>query len=359
MTDLLRKARELVWLEGDPDKDHSTGLIVFGTLEIVLGILAFSVAMFLLILVSAAGLGGMKASHFWLVMGLLFYLTAWLIVIGLGSIKAQRWARMLALVGSWVTIFFGTLVLALLLYILPGACDLLTDSGVLSPSSAVAVLTFFIIMFFLLQLVMPMVAIAFYNLRGVQGTCERLNPDPCWTDRCPLPLLAMGFISVLGSLSVVLGSSINYVVFLFGKVLVGWKGFAVVLPVAVVCGYVGWGAFSRKMHAWWAAYGIIVIVSASMMLTFSEIDMHTLYTAMGYQAEQIVQLNQMHLLDPAVLNVTTCIWGIMASVYLVWVRDCFRPERKTADVKSYRRLKAEEEAARPVEPKRPRMRLDR
>ncbi len=358
MKGLLRKARELVWLEGDPDRDQSTGLIVFGTLEIMLGILAFSVAMCLIILVSASGLGGMKSAHFWMLMGMLCYLTGWFIVMGLGSIKAARWARVLVLVGSWVTIFFGTMAMALLLYILPGIYDLLADSGVFSPSTTMTILSVSIVLLFILQLILPMGAIAFYSLKGVQTTCERLNPSPCWSDHCPLPLLAMGFIAVLGSLSIFVGSSINYVVFLFGTVLAGWQGFLVVLLLSAVCIYVGWGALMRRMHAWWMAYAVIVLTSASMMLSFSEVDMNTVYRSMGYAAGQIAQLGQLSLFNPAVLTFVTCVWGIMASIYLVWVRDCFIPERSHDEIKSYRQRKAEEDAGKPRKTFRPRMRLD-
>ena len=359
MNQLLAKAREWVWLEGDPEKDQSTGLAVFGAVEIILGILAFALAMFLIILTASSGLGGMKPAHFRVVTGMLFFLTGWFCVTGLGSIKARRWARVLVLVGSWVAIFLGTLLMALLLYLLPGAYDLLADSGILSPSSAMTVLSFSIVLYLLLQLILPMVAIGFYNLKGVKATCERLNPDPCWSDRCPLPIMAMGFISILGSLSLLFGASINYIVFLFGKVLMGWQGFLIVLPISLVCGYIGWGAFMRRMHAWWMAYALILLVSASMMLTFSECDMVALYHAMGYRLEQIDHLGQVSLLSPALLTFATCVWGIMTCIYLVLVRDSFRPENDHVEVKSYRQRKAEETAGVPdAVPNGPRMRLE-
>jgi hypothetical protein len=65
-----------------------------------------------------------------------------------------------------------------------------------------------------------------------------------------LPLLAMSFISVLGCASIITGSTINYTVFFYGHVVSGFPGMLVVAGVALACGYVGWGAFTRKMHAW-------------------------------------------------------------------------------------------------------------
>ena len=66
MNKLLESISRRVWMEGDPSKDHTTGLIIFGTVEVLLGIFCFSLAMLLLIVVSVHGLHGMKPVHFWM-----------------------------------------------------------------------------------------------------------------------------------------------------------------------------------------------------------------------------------------------------------------------------------------------------
>lgn len=358
MKDFLKRAKERVWLEGDLEKDRSVGLVFCGVLEIVLGILCFSMAMLLLVVVSSTGLGGMKPSHFRMAMGLMFYLTGWFIVMGLGSIKCCRWARALTLVGAWVTVFFGTLVLALVLYILPEVHNLLTESELISPMGALAYLYFAILVLLVLQVLFPLFAVAFYSMAGVEQTCVRRHPKPSWTDRCPLPLLAMGFISILGSFSVLVGATTNFVVFFFGQVVTGAAGMMILLLVSVSFAYVGWGAYKRKTHAWWGAYALVLLTSSSMMLTFSEMDMDTLYNHMGYTAEQMSQLSNLGPFNPAMLTFVSCIWGVMACVFLVWVRDCFRPEKYQAEVKSYEQVKAEEAGSMPEESNKPRMRLD-
>jgi len=95
-----------------------------------------------------------------------------------------------------------------------------------------------------------------------------------------------------------------------------------------------------------------------MMLTFSEMEMDTLYARIGYTAEQIAQLQELSPFNPALFTLLSCAWGIMACAYLVWVRDCFRPEKAEIEIKSYQQRKAEEEAANPEEQPRRRMRLD-
>jgi len=315
MKEIFKKVINPVTAEPDPTRDWSVGLIVLGTLYIFLGILCFSLAMLLLIVVSSVGLHGMKPTHYWMMMTFLFYLTGWFIVMGLGSVKAQRWARALLLVGGWVAVFFSSLTLALILYILPEVCNLLADSGLIQPTAALSVLCSAILILIVLQIVFPLIGIFFYGLTSVQATCERRNPHPCWTDRCPLPLLAMSFISVLGCVSIITGSTINYTVFFYGHVVSGFPGMLVVAGVALACGYVGWGAFTRKMHAWWGAYTIVLLMSSSMMLTFSEMDMDSLYAHMGYSSEQIEALGSFAPFSLPTLTFISCAWGIMASYF--------------------------------------------
>ncbi len=94
------------------------------------------------------------------------------------------------------------------------------------------------------------------------------------------------------------------------------------------------------------------------MLTFSEMDMPNLYAHMGYSADQVHELQNVHLITPVTLTFISCMWGIMACIYLVWVRDSFRPEKDEGKVKSHQQIKAEEAAAQPKEEPRIRMRLD-
>jgi hypothetical protein len=358
----MKKIREAIsgrgWMEGDPSKNHTVGLWVFGTLEVLLGIFCFSLAMLLLIVVSSRGLHGVKPIHFWIAQALLFFLTGWLIVMGLGSIKAKRWARVLMLVGSWAAVFFGTLCLALILYVLPEIYIVFTDVGLFPPLTALGVLYVAVSILILLMLVFPLASIAFYRLKGVAGTCERRNPEPCWTDRCPLPLLAMSFVSALGCLTLFAGATNNFAVLLFGHVVNGLPGAGVLTLVSAAFGYVGWGAYTRRMHAWWVAYTLVVLISSSMMLTFAGTDIDTLYIKMGYSTEQIARLQNLYPFNSVILTLLSFLWGVMACIYLVWVRDGFRPVKTEAVVKSYQQRKAEEAAAEPEEPKQPRMRLD-
>ena len=95
------------------------------------------------------------------------------------------------------------------------------------------------------------------------------------------------------------------------------------------------------------------------MLTFSEMDMASLYAHMGYSSEQIAVLGSFDPFSLPTLTFISCAWGIRACIYLVWVRDCFRAEKESVEVKSYQQRKAEENAGLPkASVPRIRMRLD-
>ena len=70
---------------------------------------------------------------------------------------------------------------------------------------------------------------------------------------------------------------------------------------------------------------LVLLVCSSMMLTFAEIDMETLYLRMGHGAGDVDRLERFIPFSPAALTFVSCIWGILACIFLVWVRDCFRP----------------------------------
>lgn len=359
MNGFIKKVAAAIVAEIRPERDRSVGLTVFGILDVLLGIFCFSLAMLLLVVVSSVGLHGLRPVFYWMAMAFLLGSTGWYIVLGLGSVKARRWARALLLVGAWVTVFFGSLALALVLYILPEAYGIVIDSSLLSPRLILGFFYFAVFVVFFLQIIFPLLTIAFYSLVSVRATCERRNPEPSWVDGCPLPLMAMGFISTLGCLSIISGATTHYVAFLFGHVVSGWRGMLVAAGLSIVCGYVGWGAFTRKMHAWWGAYAVVVVVASSLMLTFAELDLPVLYAHLDYSPERIEQQQGFLSVSPATLTFVSCIWGVMASLYLLWVRDCFCPEKDVPEVKSHQQRMAEKKAARPKPTiPRDRMRLD-
>ena len=83
-----------------------------------------------------------------------------------------------------------------------------------------------------------------------------------------------------------------------------------------------------------------------------------MYFSMGYSVGQIENLQQFYPFSSSTLTYMSCAWGIMACIYLIWVRERFRPEKDAVVIKSYQQRRDEEAAAAPVAVPRVRMRLD-
>ena len=89
-------------------KDRSTGLVVFGILQVFIsGFCALMVPMMLVGVVLSAeidGAAGASMSAQMVIPAVAFYclLAAWFAWMGIGSILARRWARALTLVLAWM-----------------------------------------------------------------------------------------------------------------------------------------------------------------------------------------------------------------------------------------------------------------
>ena len=89
----------------EPHKDRRSGLVVFGALQILLGLFFF------LVLLRTAATARVNVAQSLFFIGVF---TFYLVVTGIGSIRGRRWARALiaAVSGAWTV--FGTFGLALL-----------------------------------------------------------------------------------------------------------------------------------------------------------------------------------------------------------------------------------------------------
>jgi len=128
---------------GPPFKDRSKGLLVFGIVEIFMGLLC-------LLLVGIMGLAQMIASRttdsafsgrmllpavvVYMIMAVVFL---WL---GVGSIKCRRWARALLLILAWSWLCVGILSLAVMSIVLPRILAAAPTQGQPLPSGALGVI---------------------------------------------------------------------------------------------------------------------------------------------------------------------------------------------------------------------------
>ena len=283
--------------------DRKTGLVVFGILEILLGtICALLVPLMLLgAIVSQFVEGESPAAPLsanMIVPGILFYvlLAVWFIWMGTGSIRARRWARALLLVSSSIWLVSGIGGLVAVLFVMPAMYEHMAETGKI-PQQMATIMTYVMIAFMaVIYLIIPGILVAFYSSKHVKATCEHRDPHVRWTDKCPLPVLAVSVMFAVAAGSILSMGFYQWAIPFFGRILDGSQGLFVVVVIALLMVYISWGTFRLRIMAWWLATLAIVAWSASVVITFSRISFWTLYERMNFPKEQIDMMKDMYMM---------------------------------------------------------------
>jgi hypothetical protein len=149
----------------------------------------------------------------------------------------------------------------------------------------------------LLFVLVPALQIFFYGSKNVKATCEARDPKVRWTDKRPLPVLAVTIVLWYGVVSMLWLGFYNWAVPFFGTILSGASGAVVILLNMSVQGLLAWSFYKLRIKAWW---GVVLLLSAwalSMIITFSRLPLIALYEKTGMpdaQLEIIRELSMSH-----------------------------------------------------------------
>ncbi|MCX6993526.1 MAG: hypothetical protein NT011_10340 [Kiritimatiellaeota bacterium] len=311
-------------------KDRTTGLVVFGILEIILGtICALIVPLMIFSMFVSAGLhkgSTPPVGASTMLPGILIYvlMAVWFIWMGIGSIKARRWARALWLVSSWFWLISGIMGLVFMLVFLPNMYDQMGKSGQMT-QQIVAIMKYTMIGFMVVfYVIIPGTLVFFYGSKHVKATCERKDPKIRWTDRCPLPVLAVSLISGFSAASILLMGFYGWTFPFFGLILTGIAGAGVAFVSMLLHGYVAWGTYRLSVKAWWCAVVLTIAWGISMGITFSRVTLMEFYEKMNFSAQLLENIKQ--FAQPASLMVQlSVLWFIVVLAYLLYTKKYFIP----------------------------------
>ncbi len=324
-----------------PYRDRHVGLVCFGVLEILLGLLAL---FGLLSLALVGAMGSMSAatpglSGRSLLPSAVMYLLAavFFIWIGIGSILARRWARALMLIASWFWLVVGLIGLIGFAWIYPAiqatmlkasAAGAPSAPGSANPAGAPEMVAFIqgcmFVALGVFYVLLPVAFVLFYRSPHVKATCEARDPRPRWTDRCPLPVLGLSLFEGLGALAC-LGVALGYrVLAVFGFILTGLPALVLGLALAVLLALMAPATYRLAPWAWWAAAAFWCLGAASVVATaFHPFDWWQLYRQMGFNTEQLEQTGLGALLQSNRLVWISSVGFLPWLLYLVWVRRFF------------------------------------
>jgi hypothetical protein len=338
-------------------KNHKAGLMVFGILLIIAGALAGcgGLATPFLTLIptipgqSRPGLATILPATF-------FYLgvAGALITLGVGSVSMKRWVRPIVVVSGTLIAMLGILMSVLMLVMIPtltatmqqsiqkslAAANATTApatmpatplpatpamaSGILYAGMAGAIIGMVIF-----YIGIPGALALYYRQTDVRRTLEYYDSVERWTDRVPMPILALVILSVLfGG-----GSLINLTVpatVAFGTILTGPAAIAwIVLSSA---GFIASVVLLVRMNQKGLAIFIptCVIYTVSSTVSAFRLDPVELYRAMGMDEESVQQVAGFNSLTSGPGQFIWAIVFVLLAVYAFWARKYFpRPPTAT------------------------------
>jgi hypothetical protein len=194
-----------------------------------------------------------------------------------------------------------------------------------------ALLPFMVVMLLIFGLIFvatPAVWVFFYGSRHVKATCEARDPVPCWTDKCPLPVLAMS-LWLWFAVPILLLMPIAYrpAAPFFGEFITGAAGGLFYVSMAAIWAWGAWRLYRLDVRAWWVMLFAVVLFSLSAMMTYAHHDILEMYQLMGYPDSQIQQMKK-----TGFLTSNNMMWFTGCSIapflgFLVFVKKYLRPKQ--------------------------------
>lgn len=305
-------------------KDRSTGLLIYGVVQVALGCLfALMVPLVLLSLLVSPPQGGASAAQMIPAAAAYALFAIVLVWLGVGSIRARRWARALTLVLAWMWLAMGVMTLVVMVVWMPNMSKIFETQGQPIPPQA---MTFVYVMMFgtmgCMYLVLPAVFVVFYQRADVKATCETKDVHVRWTDRCPLPVLSLSLLLGFAATSILWSAGYGFVTPFFGILLKGAAGAIFFLGLSVLFGYLAWATYKLKIGAWWMSLSVCVLLGLSTLVSFSRMNLLDFYREMNFPEDQLKMMEESGVFEmnmPLMIGVNFAVF----IAYLLWVRGYF------------------------------------
>jgi len=270
-----------------------------GIFQILLGCLCGLMAVMMAALSSLGPMAqapqGQAMNRQTMIAGMVFYLplAVAFIWMGIGLVRARRWAWTLTVVLSWMWLIMGVVASVMFVSFMgPMMSASIAQQGKVPPEAIMPVQIITGAFLACGYILLPGVFLVLCHRESVRATCQRRDPKIPWTDRCPMPVLAL---SILLAFSVVSMSSLvayGPVMPVFGVFLSGASGAVVILLIALVLAYLAWGTYRLQMAAWWGTLLLWIAGGVNMVLTFRRTDLLELYEKVGMPADQVEMMRK-------------------------------------------------------------------
>jgi len=315
-------------------KDRTLGLIIFGVVSILIG--GFCALLIPLMFLSVAlsetvtG-GGVDVRSAWSASALYGFMAAVFVWLGIGSIRARRWARELLLSLSWIWLLTGICSMVIGILVVPAVVGGTgVDTGIPPEMTMIVMLVIFGVIGSL-YVVLPALFVLFYRSPHVAATCRARHPDPQWVDACPRRLLTLMVVWVLFAVSALLMPAYNFFFPFFGIVLTGVVGATLWALVLAVCVALAVGTCRKAPWAWWGGMALTLVFTLSSALVTLRLDLSEIMGLMKLPEDQVAMMDTLPMFDGWVLVFCSVfVWGTFI-FYLITLRQYFAPPTTVAN----------------------------
>jgi len=272
-------------------KDRRSWLIVYGIIDVLLGALGvlFTIFMFVIDIPQQPGQPTMDPVAMKVFLDLLYGLpSAYLILMGIGSMRARNWARIGMLVFSWFWLAIGVISVLMTGLIMPSMLETV-QKGQQAPTSIEMrmVMTVTLLLMSLLFIALPAIFLRFYHSKNVKATCLATSPL-AKTNGYPVPVAILLVIVLLGVFSYpVIIFWLPYAL-IFGHLFEGTSAKVIGALFSVLYLVLAWNIYKLKPLGWWGMLTTTVFFTLNAVVTLLVFDMNTLYEKTG-QAEMMRQ----------------------------------------------------------------------
>jgi hypothetical protein len=264
--------------------------------------------------------------------GLAAVIFTWL---GIASCLRRRWARALILAGSWVWLATGLVGMVGWLLLpsdfLQRVIEANPNATPVPPGVLAAMQIGVTATLVLVYLVIPGVLVLGYGRSSVKATCEHYCPRPSWTDRCPVPVLAVCLMSVMGAAGMLTMPAMDVFPW-FGSLQSG--AVYQILGVALAVVWLGLAVWQYRLSpvAWALTILLTVLFGVSTVLTFMEVPLLEMYRRMGYTDDMLRPIQASGLADAFNMPAWISLIVILYLGYLAVIRGYFFGSRDRAEL---------------------------
>lgn len=301
-----------------PKKDRRWWLVAAGSVNIVIGLLFLALVwmMFFWEPVVSATKNEPTSRTMLLAGAVELLMSAAFIWLGVGLCLCRRWARALSLIVACFWMVMGVLAIPAYLW--------MSEKG---PASSIQWVTgAFLVTGYV---VLPAILFALLQGKPANDTCRYYDPHPRWTDRRPLPLLALSLM--LGwSATSFLWQFAHPVLPFFGLIVTGWPAMLASTLLSSAMAWIAWEVHQLRVRAWWGGLLATILTGLSVAVTFAIHGAEGYFEIANFSAQELEQMKNSAFFKDGTLNWTVVLTSLAYVAFFIYCRRYFLVRKKRA-----------------------------